>query len=565
MKLKKKTVTTIIVLTTAALLGLICIQIYLLANALELKKQAFGQNVNAALATVVQKLETREAVTDVFKVSVEAEEEILENTSSFYYSVGDGAKQIKVKSRFKRPPAPSVDLDNSKLTYSLPSAQYVRIMLLDSLGQVVEKVEDGFKTAGQHEIQLKSSNPSRAQFNFNFTTDSSSYIMMMGKGHIQKYTGDLSSEKNRRTLINRIFKQWTESKREPVESRVNMTLLDSLLEKALKEKDIYTAYTYGIVVGAGKDSVIMAGNSELGNKLKTSEFKSRLFPNDLVVEANDLALFFPQQSMYLFKQISISVFISFIFISVIVVCFVFTIRTIFKQKEFSNRLTNFINNMTHEFKTPISTISLASEAISKPENIKNKERVLRYGGIIYDENLRMRNQVDKILQMAVLEEGDFELNKTQVDIHKLIDEAAQKMSIQVEAKKGKIISQLRAKAHIIEADALHLANIIHNLIDNAIKYTKKKPSITISTENNNGSFQFSVKDNGVGLNPEEQKHIFDKYYRVPTGNVHDVKGFGLGLSYVKLMVEAHGGSIHLNSEPEKGSTFEVSLPVTTES
>jgi len=277
MKLKKKTVTTIIVLTTAALLGLICIQIYLLTNALKLKKQAFGQNVNAALATVVQKLETREAVTDVFRVSVEAEEEIIENRSSFYYSVDDSAKQIRVKSRFKRPAGPSVDLDSSKLTYSLPKAQYVRIMLLDSLGQVVEKVEDGYKTAGQHEIELKNSDPSVGQFNFNFTTDSSSYIMMMGKGHIQKNTGDLSSEKNRRTLINRIFKQWTESKREPVECRVNMTLLDSLLEKALKEKDIYTAYTYGIVVGADKDSVIMAGSSELGNKLKTSEFKSRLW------------------------------------------------------------------------------------------------------------------------------------------------------------------------------------------------------------------------------------------------------------------------------------------------
>ena len=561
MKLKKKTVTIIIVLTTAALLGLICIQIYLLANALELKKQAFSQNVNAALAVVVQKLETREIVTDVFKVSVEAEEEISENTSSFYYSVNDSERQITLKGRFKRPPAPSVDFDSSKLTYSLPRAQYVRIMLLDSLGQVIEKVEDGFKMEGEHEIQLKNSNPARAHFNFNFTTDSSSFIMVMGKGHLRKQTDYLSSEKNRRTLINRIVKQWTESKQEPVQKRVNMTLLDSLLDKTLKAKDINAAYAYGIVVGAEKDSVIMAGSSELKKRLKTSEFKSRLFPNDLVVEANDLALYFPQQSMYLFKQISTSVFISFIFISVITVCFVFTIRTIFKQKEFSNRLTNFINNMTHEFKTPISTISLASEAISKPENIKNKERVLRYGGIIYDENQRMRNQVDKILQMAVLEEGDFELNKTQVDIHQLIDEAAQKMSIQIEAKKGKIISALKATAHVIEADALHLANIIHNLIDNAIKYTKEQPRITISTDNNGGNFQLSVKDNGIGLSPEEQKHVFDKYYRVPTGNLHDVKGFGLGLSYVKIMVEAHGGSIYLNSEPEKGSTFAVVLPL----
>jgi len=564
MKLKKKTVTTIIILTTAALLGLICIQIYLLANALELKKQAFSQNVNAALATVVQKLETREAVTNVFKVFVKAEEEVTENTSSFYYFASDSVKQFKFKNGFEPPHPPYMDFDSSKLTYSLPKAQYVRIMLLDSLGQVVEKIEDGYKKAGQHEIQIRSSNPSRDQFNFNFTTDSSSYIMMIGEGHIQKHTGDLSAEDNRRSLISRIIKQWTQSKREPLQSRVNMALLDSLVEKTLKDKDINADCIYGIVVRADKDSVIMASNPELGNNLKTSVFKSRLFPNDLMVESNDLALFFPQQSMYLFKQISVSVFISFIFISVIVVCFVFTIRTIFKQKEFSNRLTNFINNMTHEFKTPISTISLASEAISKPENIKNKERVLRYGGIIYDENLRMRNQVDKILQMAVLEEGDFELHKTQVDIHELIAEAAQKMSIQIEAKKGKIISALKATAHVIEADALHIANIIHNLIDNAIKYTKEQPRITISTDNNDGNFQLSVKDNGIGLNPEEQKHIFDKYYRVPTGNVHDVKGFGLGLSYVKLMVEAHGGSIHLHSEPERGSTFEVVLPITTE-
>jgi len=337
MKLKKKTVTTIIILTTAALLGLICIQIYLLANALELKKQAFSQNVNAALATVVQKLETREAVTDVFNVFVEAEEEVKENTSSFHYFAGDSVKQFKFKNGFEPPHPPFMDFDSSKLTYSLPKAQYVKITLLDSLGQVVEKVEDGYKKAGQHEIQIRSSDPSRAQFNFNFTTDSSSYIMMIGEGHIQKHTGDLSSVDNRRTLLSRIIKQWTQSKREPLQSRVNMALLDSLVEKTLKDKDINADCVYGIVVRADKDSVIMASNPELGNNLKTSVFKSRLFPNDLMVESNDLALFFPQQSMYLFKQISTSVFISFIFISVIVVCFVFTIRTIFKQKEFSNR------------------------------------------------------------------------------------------------------------------------------------------------------------------------------------------------------------------------------------
>jgi two-component system phosphate regulon sensor histidine kinase PhoR len=255
---------------------------------------------------------------------------------------------------------------------------------------------------------------------------------------------------------------------------------------------------------------------------------------------------------------------SFILLGVVVFGFVYTVRTIYKQRQFAGLMVDFINNMTHEFKTPISTIALASEALANPEIVRDENRLLRYNRIIRDENTRMRNQVEKILEMAALEEGDYELNIAAVDAHKIIADAVQNIALQIEKRGGKIECQLRAAAPVIDADEVHLANIIHNLLDNANKYSPETPVIKIATENDGDGLHIRIADNGIGLRPEDQKRVFEKYYRVPTGNVHDVKGFGLGLSYVRLMVEAHGGTITVKSEYQKGSEFEIWLPLRQE-
>jgi two-component system phosphate regulon sensor histidine kinase PhoR len=346
----------------------------------------------------------------------------------------------------------------------------------------------------------------------------------------------------------------------PFEARVEPAVLDSLVSATLNAKGIATTHAYG-VISVSHDSLRLAKPLEFAGELKRSEFRGRLFPNDIFAAADDLVLYFPQQNIYLLKQMIGLLASSFVLLSIVVFGFVYTVRTIFKQRQFAGLLVEFINNMTHEFKTPISTVALASEALANPEIIQDENRLRRYSRIIRDENTRMRNQVEKILEMAALEEGDYELNMAPVDVHHVINEAVQNIALQIEKRGGKISCRLEAPEHVIEADEVHLINIIHNLLDNANKYSPATPAILVTTANSKDGLHIRISDNGIGLRAEDQKRVFEKYYRVPTGNVHDVKGFGLGLSYVKLMVEAHGGAIALKSELAKGSEFDIFLPL----
>jgi len=216
--------------------------------------------------------------------------------------------------------------------------------------------------------------------------------------------------------------------------------------------------------------------------------------------------------------------------------------------------------MTHEFKTPISTISLAGEAIGKPEVISDTEKVSRFNTVIRDETERMKMQVDKILQMAILEKGDFRLEKTDIDVHELLHKSVGNISLLVENRGGTIRTDFNAKNPTIEADRVHLSNVIHNILENAIKYSEKSPEIVISTSEIKDEIVIEISDNGSGIDPAAARMVFDKYYRVPTGNQHDVKGFGLGLSYVKLIVEAHGGKVGLRSDPGSGTKVSIHLP-----
>lgn len=223
--------------------------------------------------------------------------------------------------------------------------------------------------------------------------------------------------------------------------------------------------------------------------------------------------------------------------------------------------TDFINNMTHEFKTPIATISLAADSIASPKVITDEGKINRFVGIIRQENKRMLQQVEKVLQMALIDKKDFQLKISEVDMHELIRQAVDHLSLQVQQREGNIDVRLEADTAIIEGDHTHLSNVIHNLLDNANKYSSGSPEIMISTVNSNEGILVHVEDKGIGMTKEDQKHIFDKFYRVHTGNLHDVKGFGLGLSYVKAITSAHQGYIDVKSEPGKGSKFSIYLPL----
>lgn len=274
-----------------------------------------------------------------------------------------------------------------------------------------------------------------------------------------------------------------------------------------------------------------------------------------------LALHFPGEQQFLTGQIMWLLGLSVMFILILAACFGYVIVTIHRQKKLSEMKNDFINNLTHEFKTPIFSISVATKLLGKSEEVGSSPKYSSYLNLITNENKRLRAQVDKVLQMSLLDSGNLNLTRKKVDLHTLIDQVCDTFSVILEEKGGKIHKQLDAENPVLYSDETHLANVLYNLIDNGIKYTADKPEITIATSDADEGLCLRVKDNGIGIDREAQKHIFDKFYRAQTGDVHDVKGFGLGLSYVKRIVDAHRGLINLNSNKNDGTEFTITLPV----
>lgn len=302
-----------------------------------------------------------------------------------------------------------------------------------------------------------------------------------------------------------------------------------------------------------------ASNVEENRSLTNSEYEVRLFGDDIEAPGA-LKVYFPSKTTYLWSDVYPSLISSILFTGLILFCFIYTINVILFQSKVSEMKTDFINNMTHEFKTPIATISLAADSIKSPMISGNVDKVNRFANIIKEENKRMLGQVEKVLQMAQLEKSDFQLNIGEVDLHEIIKSASEHARLKVSKRNGTVEASLDAEQAVIFADQNHISNVIHNLLDNAEKYSNDQPEIKISTKNIKDGIEVSVEDKGIGMSKEALKNIFEKFYRVHTGNLHDVKGFGLGLSYVKAMVNAHKGSINVTSELEKGSTFTLFFP-----
>ena len=251
---------------------------------------------------------------------------------------------------------------------------------------------------------------------------------------------------------------------------------------------------------------------------------------------------------------------SIVFTSIIILAFAVTVRTLFNQKKLSEIKSDFINNMTHELKTPLATISLAIDALTNEKVIHDTEKIRYYSSMIKEENKRMNKQVEKILQAARLEKEEIELKIQELDAHVIIRKVAENLALQIQDRGGSLTLRLNAQNPIFRADEVHFSNIIFNLLDNAIKYSKEVPHIEVETQSGGHAIVIRVKDNGIGMDKETVSRIFEKFYRAHTGNIHDVKGFGLGLSYVKAIVEAHEGKVKVESAPGKGSTFTLIIP-----
>ncbi len=363
----------------------------------------------------------------------------------------------------------------------------------------------------------------------------------------------------------------------PLEERVKADFLDAMIRKAFENRGINAQensyqYHYGVYAAAKHSFVIVDGHyvvedsqprevlADFQNRnLYNPDFKLILFPNEKP-EPGELRVFFPNRRRIIWSSLWQNFVALVLFTGVILFSFLYTLNVVFRQKKVSEMKTDFINNMTHEFKTPIATISLAVDSINSPMISASPDKVKRFANIIKQENKRMNSQVEKVLQMALLDKNDFSLKWGEVNLHEAIQRAVENISLQVEKKDGLVTADLQATNPIVEGDQTHISNIIHNLLDNANKYSPDQPEISVITRNVPNGVEVIISDKGIGMSKEARKHIFDKFYRVHTGNRHDVKGFGLGLSYVKAMMTAHKGIVDVRSELGKGSSFILQFP-----
>lgn len=339
--------------------------------------------------------------------------------------------------------------------------------------------------------------------------------------------------------------------------------LDTLIKKELLNKNISLEYNFWVKL-ANKDSVLYQHVSHPSEEvLPKNVYQFPLFNQDIIRDPGMLYVYFPDKNSLILDNMFASGASSAVLLLVLIFIFTYTIYAIIRQKKLSEMKTDFINNMTHEFKTPVATIMIASEALKDPEVVEDKNRISRLANIIYDENVRLGNHIERVLSIARLEKKEIKLEYHPVNVNDLVTAVIDSMGLQLQKRNATLALHLDATEEVVMGDELHLSNVIYNLIDNANKYSLANPKIEISTKSNGKYFCIEISDKGIGMTKEQTKRIFDQFYRVPTGNLHDVKGFGLGLNYVQDIISEMNGSIKVHSEKDKGTTFEIYIPFKT--
>ncbi len=533
----RRTLKWIIVLMALALIGLISFQMYWINNAISISEDRFKRGVQDALNAVSDKLEQQEIVY--------AAANRLQYSQNGKTWVGmDSIKFISNKPKSKSEKGFLINEENVKKFY----------FKTDSLGNTRKSETANIETDQpfkNNEGVWIDENVLVEVNRFKANIDSVVEYSATSERNINKV-----EEKSEMITIvlNELF-----SKERKLENRIDQRQLQTLLTSSLQNQGIDIDFNYGVIDGT-KDTLVLTNAVDQKSEILKSEFRTNLFTRDIIPTGNYLSIYFPDQQTFLIGKIWFSLASSILLVLVIIGIFGYAIYTIMTQKKISEIKNDFINNMTHEFKTPISTVALACEALQDDDVKKNETFLKRYISIIQAENKRLGMQVEKVLQMATLEKKDFKLKLEKLDVHEVIDRALGNINIQIEKRHGVIRKELSASNKEVIADEVHLTNIIYNLLDNANKYSPEKPEISISTKNYNEGIIVQISDKGIGMSKEVLNRIFEKFYREPTGNLHDVKGFGLGLTYVKTMLDALGGTIGVKSDIAKGSTFEIYLP-----
>ncbi|MDX9752163.1 MAG: HAMP domain-containing sensor histidine kinase, partial [Flavobacteriales bacterium] len=344
-----------------------------------------------------------------------------------------------------------------------------------------------------------------------------------------------------------------------IRERIDPMLLDSLLAEELGATGIAGGYHYG-VFGADGQPVLGAGDRADSAAWAATPHRALLFRHRLTHPGAEIRVLLTARPGMIMRGVWPMVILAVLLMIIIGTAFLTTIRIIYRQKRLSDIRNDLVNNMTHELKTPISTIGLACEALADPSVPRTEEQVRNWTNMIRNENKRLGTLVENVLQSAVMDSGAMVLKRVDLDVHALVHDVVRGSRMQVTRRDGEITTDLRAEIHRMPVDRTHLTNLLYNLIDNAVKYTEAAPRIRIATRSDHEGLHLSVQDNGIGIPASEQKKIFERLYRIPTGNVHNAKGYGLGLSYVRNVVQGHGGTIRVESTPGRGSTFHIFLP-----
>ncbi len=510
----RRAIFTIITLMAVALVGLIGFQLYWINNAILLSQERFEKDVHESLRNVSERLERNELLFVASNSFIS--ESPMKNGVWIASEETDEIVDVHVDSNFSK---------------------YSRTIKFKSNQNKI------------HETRVYSNIVIDSLHNgetFSFIIGDNDSVFL-----------DLEKVANKSARINVIVKELLEFEKS-IENRVHPSVIDSLLFEEFNNKGIHIQYEFG-VFDSKKNRFVLA-KFENEDDLKNSSLKATLFPNDLLNNTNYLTVNFPQQDEYLLKKVWATLASSLLLIGIIIFSFVYAIRIILRQKKLSEIKNDFINNMTHEFKTPIATVSLACEALHEEAIAGNPETYYRYLKVIREETRRLENQVEKVLSAAQLDKDDFRINPKTVDLRSTIEEVVNSFQFRIDELSGKIDFDIDTELHDIWADETLVKNVLSNLLDNAIKYSTSLPQIAIRLFYSKDFVCVSIRDSGLGIKKENQRNIFDKFYRVSTGNVHNTKGFGLGLSYVKSIMDQHKGEVKVVSEPGKGSMFTLSFP-----
>ena len=606
--MKKRNFWFITGLMTVALLGVVVMQLYYIKQAYSLNSQLFEQNVNQALSQVVSKVQRRYAYKHYNKKDVEWRSKRRMDRANQIKAIAQ-LKEQQLKDererRFNQQKRILADLNfqdsviRAEFLYPtiVSEAEFialgdqektplnfdVSIGLDENFNMINGKMRNTFKQENAKTFTMGLSKlPDSIRYLAYSKVDGRPYkisLPSVDAGLAAKFRSEEAIAERRYQeslkqlesdtswlyntgdvdVVEEAAKEM-HNVNEPLTQRISKDVLDTLIRKELLNKNITLDYDFWVKL-AKRDSVLYSkASNPIDEVIPSNTFKTTLF-NDIIRDPGMLYLSFPDKNAAIFNTMRVTMASSGILLLVLLFIFSYTLYTILRQKKVSEMKNDFINNMTHEFKTPVATIMIASEALKDPEVVEDTSRINRLAGIIYDENVRLGNHIERVLSIARLEKNELQLERNAVDMNDLIVAVTDSMHLQLQKHGATLSLKLDALQSTIVGDELHLSNVMYNLLDNAIKYSADAPQITCRTRNTERSLIIEVADQGIGITKEHSKRIFDQFYRVPTGNLHDVKGFGLGLNYVQDIVKQLAGTIKVQSEKDKGTVFIITLPL----